>query len=113
MSELFRERLKQRRIELDMTQEDLAEAADLTPSAISLFEKGSRFPGSMSLTRLSEALRVTPDYLLGKKERDFEDLLADPRIMDMAKGMSKLSEEQRQVLFDKYKWLSLRYQRKR
>lgn len=110
MDNEFGIRLKQRRKELNFTQEILAAASNLTAGAISQFENGVRKPAFETIKDLAAALRVTVDYLIGKKDRGLEDLLADPRIAEMVEGMPSLSEEQRQQLFDMYKYLSLRYQ---
>ena len=60
-------RIKERRDKLGMTQTQLAKAAKLTPAAISQFESGARKPAFDTLSSLADALKVTTDYLLGKK----------------------------------------------
>lgn len=77
MNDTFNERLKQRRKQLNMTQTDLSIAAGLTPSAISRFESATRQPSFDSLRRISAILKVTTDYLLGKRQFGVEDILAD------------------------------------
>ena len=56
-----------RRRELKLTQTELAKEANLTPAAISQFESGTRKPSFKTLSSLSDALKVTTDYLLGEK----------------------------------------------
>ena len=88
-----------------MTQTELAKAAGLTPAAISQFESGTRKPSFNTLSSLSDALRVTTDYLLGKKERGYEDLMADPRLRQMFDGMMKFSDRKKRYLFEFFKFL--------
>ena len=67
-AKLFRERLIDRRAIRRLTQAQLANKADLTPSAISQFETGTRLPSFHNLRRLCKALHVRSDYLLGLHE---------------------------------------------
>ncbi len=105
MSEEVISRIKQRRRELKMTQTELAKAAKLTPAAISQFESGTRKPSFNTLSSLSDALRVTTDYLLGKKDRGYDDLLADPRVNLMFRGMMNFTERDKETLYEFYKFL--------
>jgi transcriptional regulator with XRE-family HTH domain len=66
MSSKFPDRLRSARDLRQMSQSDLAEKANLQPSAVSHFETGRRAPSFDNLKALSEALQVTTDYLLGR-----------------------------------------------
>lgn len=105
MSDEVISRIKQRRRELKMTQTELAKEANLTPAAISQFESGTRKPSFNTLSSLSDALKVTTDYLLGKKDRGYEDLLADPRVNLMFRGMMDFTERDKETLYEFYKFL--------
>lgn len=105
MSEKVTSRIKQRRRELKMTQTELAKEANLTPAAISQFESGSRKPSFKTLSSLSDALKVTTDYLLGKKNLDYDDLLADPRVEVMFRGMMGFTEKDKEIFYEFYKFL--------
>lgn len=98
-------RIKLRRRELKMTQTELANVANLTPAAISQFESGTRKPSFNTLSSLSDALKVTTDYLLGKKERRYDDLLADPKISAMFRGMMGFTEKDKDTLYEFYEFL--------
>lgn len=98
-------RIKLRRRELKMTQTELANVANLTPAAISQFESGTRKPSFNTLSSLSDALKVTTDYLLGKEERRYDDLLADPKINAMFRGMMKFTEKDKDILYEFYEFL--------
>ena len=105
MSDEVISRIKERRRELKMTQTELAKAANLTPAAISQFESGTRKPSFNTLSSLSDALKVTTDFLLGKKERGYEDLMADPRLNVMFRGMMDFTEKDKEILYEHYKFL--------
>ena len=98
-------RIKLRRRELKMTQTELANVANLTPAAISQFESGTRKPSFNTLSSLSDALKVTTDYLLGKEERRYDDLLADPKISSMFRGMMEFTEKDKDTLYEFYEFL--------
>ena len=98
-------RIKMRRRELKLTQTELAKEANLTPAAISQFESGARKPSFKTLSSLSDALKVTTDYLLGKAEKSHNDLLADPKVNAMFKGMMKFTEKDKETLYEFYEFL--------
>lgn len=60
-------RIKKRRKELDLTQEELAEKADLSPQSISTTELGKKALRADNLYKISEVLGVSTDYLLTGK----------------------------------------------
>jgi transcriptional regulator with XRE-family HTH domain len=62
---MLRERVRQRRILLGLSQQDLAEAAHVSQAQISRYEKGENSPTGQPLTDLASALETTPDWLLG------------------------------------------------
>ena len=68
MSDIFAERLRAARELRKMSQSDLAEKTGLLPSAVSHFETGRRSPSFANLKALSDALRVTTDYLIGRSD---------------------------------------------
>ncbi len=98
-------RIKSRRHELKLTQTELAKEANLTPAAISQFESGTRKPSFKTLSSLSDALKVTTDYLLGKAEKSYRDLLADPKVDAMFKGMMEFTEKDKETLYEFYEFL--------
>ena len=61
-------RIRKRRQELKLTQENLARALGLTPQHISGIEQGKRSPSLASLAKLAEELGVTIDFLVTGKE---------------------------------------------
>ena len=64
-------RILTRRKELELTQEKVAERAGLTIQTISSAERGAKALRPENIVRISEALQVTPNYLLlGMKSDD-------------------------------------------
>ena len=65
VEDLLRENIRKFRVQSYMTQEQLAERAGVSPIFISQSETGMRLPGTVSLCKLAQALRVDPNTLLG------------------------------------------------
>ena len=113
MQSLFSTRLKMRRKKLRLTQEQLAEKCGLTPAAISQYESDERKPSHNTLKNLSSTLYVTTDYLIGIKEIETEDFLADKRISEMLEGMLTLPEKQKNTLLRFYEGLAILHEREK
>ncbi|MCO4288403.1 helix-turn-helix domain-containing protein [Clostridioides difficile] len=91
-------RIKELRIEKDVTQKELATFLGLTPKMISFYEKEERFPPHDIILKISEFFNVSTDYLLGKSNEreinDFIEKLDSPEdIKNMLKIFTELSEE--------------------
>ena len=61
----FAARLRGKRAELDITQQELAERAGVSQAAVFQYEDGGYLPGADKLCALAQALCTTPNYLLG------------------------------------------------
>ncbi|MCD8354145.1 MAG: helix-turn-helix domain-containing protein [Clostridiales bacterium] len=65
----FKERLRAKRLEADLTQERLAAIIGVSTRTIQNYEIGTRRPGNMEIVqKLADALHTTSDYLLGGAE---------------------------------------------
>ena len=64
----FRERLKELRIEKNLSQQDLGKVVNMSKMAISHWESGHSEPSISQLILLSEFFEVTVDCLIGKAE---------------------------------------------
>ena len=64
-SQKFAERLRTRRNRLNLSQDELAELAKVSPRSIFAWEKGQNMPNSNKLRQLSDALSCRQDWLLG------------------------------------------------
>lgn len=62
---IFKERLKEPRIEKKLSQAELAKALKVSQRSISSWETGFRQPDFATLERIAVFFDVTTDYLLG------------------------------------------------
>lgn len=62
---IFKKRLKERRIELNLTQEELGKKIYLSKGEICAYEKGTRIPPLDVLIRISRVLEVDFSWLIG------------------------------------------------
>lgn len=62
------ERIRKRRLELKLTQQEIAQALGLTSQHISAIEQDKRIPSLHSLTKLAEELGVSVDFLVAGKQ---------------------------------------------
>ena len=103
-SEIFQERLKAARDLRGWSQTDLADRAGMPPSSIAHFETGSRKPSFDTLRRLTNALEVTTDYLLGRTDDPALAESADPLYRDVG----RLTGHDRELAKDFLKMLAKR-----
>lgn len=90
MADIFAERLRTARELRKMSQSDLAREADLQPSAVSHFETGRRSPSFANLKALSDALKVTTDYLIGRSD---EMIVSNAVAIKLLRHAEKMSDE--------------------
>jgi len=95
MSVEFKDRLKQTRESRGWSQSDLAKRAGLQPAAISHFETAQRSPSFENLRKLSDALSVSIDYLIGRidEEQHGQGMAAAPRAQKLFRHAEKLSDD--------------------
>ena len=90
---VFKDRLKEKRLEAGLTQVELAKKAGVTTRTIQNYELGNRKPANMEvIQRIADALNTTTEYLLGssgayvveaqerggaKAARDIEELVSE------------------------------------
>ena len=62
----FKDRLREKRVEANLTQAALAEKVSVTARTIQNYKLGSRKPTKYEVVnKIAEALNTTPEYLLG------------------------------------------------
>ena len=98
------ERIKQRRLELGMTQDEVAKKAGYkSRSSVNKIELSRDLPLT-KVNAVAKILECTPSYLLGWEDNndiiksadiDTELILMDEKIKEYAIKLSKLSEEDR------------------
>ena len=73
------ERIRQRRLELELTQDELAKRMGYTTrTAISNVEKGKEDLTTTRVRKFAEALNVSPSYLMGWEEERHDTTLFIP-----------------------------------
>ena len=103
---VFKDRLKEKRVEAGLTQGELAKKAGVTARTIQNYELGNRKPANMEvIQKIADSLGTTTEYLLGssgayvveaqkkggaKAARDLDELVGE--VTGMFAG-GKLSEE--------------------
>ena len=83
-------RIAIKRNELDLTQEDLAERANVTSQMISTAERGAKALRPGNLLKISNALNVSVDFLLTGNE--------NTRIISISDISSELTPEQAKLI---------------
>lgn len=68
----FGNRLKEARLNKGLSQEELADAMNLSQASISQFEKGLRLPTPANISKFAEVLDVPREFLAGEDEGRFE-----------------------------------------
>ena len=58
------EKIRDQRLALDLTQQELADRAGITNRTISNYETGAAKPRGIQLRRLCEVLGITEEYLM-------------------------------------------------
>jgi transcriptional regulator with XRE-family HTH domain len=69
------EKIKNRRRELKLTQQELAKTLGVTSQHISAIEQDKRAPSLTSLARIAEELGVSVDFLITGKESVITDAI--------------------------------------
>nr|DAN91231.1 MAG TPA: helix-turn-helix domain protein [Bacteriophage sp.] len=62
---MISQRIKELRLENELTQKELSDYLGLTPKMISFYELGQRVPPSDIILKLADKFQVSTDYLLG------------------------------------------------
>lgn len=71
------ERIRALRQQRNLNQEQLAELANLNRVTIAKYESGRVEPGAQALARIADAMDVTVDEILGRKESETKQEDAD------------------------------------
>ena len=69
------------RRQANMSQSELAQRIQVSPSAVGMYEQGRREPSADTIVALSEIFEVTTDYLLKGRPVDMADQQAVARLM--------------------------------
>lgn len=90
-------RIKEQRQKIRYTQKMLADKVSASPQVISNWERGYTEPSADDISRLSEALECSSDYLLGNSNNPTiiksTNGLSDKDERDIAKRMEKIKKD--------------------
>ena len=92
------DRIKQLRIENNLTQTDLAEKVGLTYVQIGRYEKGKSTPSAEVLQKLANVLNTSTDYLMNGKTEQVEAQLADKELIKQFLEVEKMSPEDKNLV---------------
>lgn len=85
-------RITERRKQLGMTQEALAEKGDMTPQFVSYAEAGKRAMRPENLLKISSALEVSADYLLTGEIVDKDLLILSDKLRSLSSSQIRIIE---------------------
>ena len=85
-------RIMERRKKLGLTQEALAEKGEVTTQFVSYAESGKRAMRPENLMKISEALGVSADYLLGRESRADAGRATDSQLKSIAAQLRELAD---------------------
>lgn len=98
------DRIKQRRLELGWTQDQLCTKAGLSKSFLSELENGKRSVSAENLLEIARAMNVSLDYLMtGKASQEQTSEVAIPSSLAKFAGEEGLSLRQTLMLLDMQK----------
>lgn len=103
---MFAQRIKELRLNNDLTQKDLSDFLEVTPKTISFYELGQRMPPANVLTKLCQRFNVSVDYLLGLT--DIPNTINDFITKQKKTGIQPVDEQynaDEQELIKKYRQL--------
>lgn len=100
IKEHFAKALYNRRKQLGLTQDELAERVGTSKQIVSRYELGQRSPKIGMANKFAEALGTTLDELLGI-EGELEEYSNEPKTPEarlLVKGIDRMPEEQRKAI---------------
>ncbi len=92
------ERIKNLRIENNLTQTDLADKVGLTYVQIGRYEKGKSNPSSDVLQKLANVLNTSTDYLMNGKTEQVEAQLTDKELIKQFQEVEKLEPSEKHLV---------------
>ena len=105
MSDIFAKRLIILRRRKRISQQDLAEALDVTRGCITNWERGEREPRRKLIDKLASYFEVSVDYLLGIEKETNEKLMLDGLIEQKTLDISILDAKSKMAICSYYQYL--------
>lgn len=91
---IFGKRLKELRVEKELTQEQLGRIFNIRKGTVSNWENGNRFPDEKTIIKLADFFDVSIDYLLGRTNKRQPHHLTKEDIIKLAPEYAWLFEEE-------------------
>jgi len=95
-------RIAKRRNVLDLTQEELAEKADLSTPYVGTIERAASKISIETLMKLCSALEVTPDYILLGVDKEFRN----DDLEDIKNEIYRCDESKKKTIKEFIRWYS-------
>jgi len=92
------ERIKKIRKQRNWTQQVLGEKVGASSRVIGYYESEERFPSPDTISKLSDVLEVTSDFLLGRSEKPDLDMKAYIKFKEIMERLDKLPEDKQEVV---------------
>lgn len=102
-TKLLGQRIKSSRAAQNISQKDLANQVEVSPSAINQYEKGEKVPSTGTLVKLAEALDISADYLLGASNK--KDLFLDNKKKEIFNDLFSLNKRDRMQIMSNISFL--------
>lgn len=109
MKPTFGERLKELRLENELTQLELAKKLFISKSSICKYEKDNNFPEASLLQKIADYFNVSVDYLLGKsnvKSNNIskgKDELIDNKLKEILECYAEAGYDPNQITKEEFK----------
>jgi transcriptional regulator with XRE-family HTH domain len=92
------ERIKQLRVDNNLTQSELADKVGLSYVQIGRYEKGKSNPSSDVLQKLANVLNTSTDYLMNGKTEQVEAQLTDKELIKQFIEVEKLNPDEKNLV---------------
>jgi transcriptional regulator with XRE-family HTH domain len=92
------ERIKELRVQNNLTQSELAERVGLSYVQIGRYEKGKSSPSSDILQKLASILGTSTDYLMNGSSEQVESQLTDKELIKQFQEIEKLNAEEKYLV---------------
>jgi transcriptional regulator with XRE-family HTH domain len=92
------DRIRQLRINKNLTQSDLAEQVGLTYIQVGRYEKGKSNPSASILQKLAVALDTTTDFLMNGTNEQIAEQMDDKELLKQFVEIEKLNADDKNVI---------------
>ena len=99
---IFTENIRKYRMLNSMTQQELAEAADISVSFLCDLESGKKWGTLETMAKISNALRIKPYQLLLPEENKNSDVTLHEDLSELGQFITQTVETKIKVLMKKY-----------